>query len=85
MKAARQAAMVKSVAKSMRYQERKSLKEDKARTRLSQILRRVGKSLDEVVPEDLTAKEYREILEIIPVIWGYDVSPTYYENLHKGS
>lgn len=64
----RQAAMVKYVAKNMRAKERQQAKDLKKKDLLYNILRRVGKALDEVTKDDLTKKEFDFIVEYITTV-----------------
>ncbi|MFL1672489.1 hypothetical protein [Paenibacillus dendritiformis] len=64
----RQEAMVKSVAKNMKAKQRQQVKEDKEYNKMYAIMRKSGKSLDEVTKEDLAEREYKFIVEFITTV-----------------
>lgn len=70
MNICRQAEMVKSVAKNMRAKECKESRVEKVKGKLYAVLRKVGKSLDEVIKNDLTENEYKVVIEYFEVVRG---------------
>lgn len=79
MNAKRQCAMVKSVAKSIKQKERMESNREKMTDKMYSIMKKVGKSLDDVMKSDLTKKEYDFIVEYITTVMNCPIS--LYDNL----
>jgi hypothetical protein len=74
MNAKRQAAMVKSVAKSMRAKERQQASREKMLDQVYAALRKAGKPIDEVTKAELSKAEYAIIVDYVTENGRYPLS-----------